>query len=147
MAKVKIDSDTIKIMSLFEKVTGARLKDCIVNGKIIFIVYPTQSGIAIGKNGSNIKKLERMLKKRCVVVEYSNDKVQFTISLIWPIKAEEVLENNGFIEIKCNDIQTKSVLIGREHRNINFFENVLKRHFNINGIRIVSSKMKGDKNI
>ena len=132
MVKAKINLEVIKIMALFESVTGARLKDCVVDDKAYFIVQPNQSGIAIGRNGANIKKVESLIKKKSIVIEYSEDKLQFA-------KNVANIHGNlkiGIIEIKCNDVQTKSILIGRGRQNINFIESMIKRHFNISSIAV-----------
>ena len=138
MGKAKISLEVIKIMALFESVTGARLKDCVVDNNIAyFIVHPNQSGIAIGRNGANIKKMESLIKKKSIVIEYSEDKLQFiknVANIHGNLKIESVSENNGVIEIKCNDTQTKSIIIGRGRQNINFIESMIKRHFNISSI-------------
>jgi len=139
VVKAKINLEVIKIMALFESVTGARLKDCVVDDKAYFIVQPNQSGIAIGRNGANIKKVESLIKKKSIVIEYSEDKLQFAknvANIHGNLKIENVSENNGIIEIKCNDVQTKSILIGRGRQNINFIESMIKRHFNISSIAV-----------
>lgn len=137
MARAKINSDTLKLMALFESVTGARLKDCIANEKVIFIVQPNQLGIAIGKRGSNIRRVESLIKKKCIVKEYNNNKLKFIENIIEPIKAESVTENNGVIEIKCGDNKTRSVLIGRDRHNINFTAEIARRHFELKDIKVV----------
>ena len=137
MGKAKINLEVIKIMALFESVTGARLKDCVVDDRAYFIVQPNQSGIAIGRNGANIKKVESLIKKKSIVIEYSEDKLQFiknVVNIHGNLKIESVSETNGVIEIKCNDTQTKSIIIGRGRQNINFIESMIKRHFNISSI-------------
>ena len=133
---MKIDLETMKIMALFEKVTRARLKDCITNDNLLFIVYPNQSGIAIGKNGINIKKIERLLKKKAVVKEYSEDKIQFVKNLI-NVEVEGIEEIDGVIEIKTKDNQSRSILIGRDKQNLKHLEEVVKRHFDIDEVKVV----------
>ena len=64
MARIKYNIDVMKYMSLFESLTGAKIKDCIVNDTIIFIVHENEMGKAIGKHGSNIKRVENALKKK-----------------------------------------------------------------------------------
>ena len=46
-------------MSMFQSVTGATAKDCIIDDKmdrVIFVINPGEMGLAIGKNGVVIKK-------------------------------------------------------------------------------------------
>ena len=59
----------MRYISLFESLTGAKVKDCIVNDIVIFIVHENEMGKAIGKQGSNIKRIENILKKKIKLVE------------------------------------------------------------------------------
>ena len=55
MTKIKYDANIMKYMSLFESITRVKLKDCIADDKLTFIVEEGGIGRAIGKNGSNAK--------------------------------------------------------------------------------------------
>jgi len=64
---IKITADEMRYIALFENVSGASVKDCIIDeegGRAIFIVNPGQVGVAIGKGGRNIHTLERMTGKK-----------------------------------------------------------------------------------
>jgi len=63
--KIKYDENLIKYISVFESITNTKLKDCIAeDDRLLFIVEEGQIGKAIGKQGSNIRRLEDLLKKR-----------------------------------------------------------------------------------
>ena len=64
MSKIKYDSESMKLITLFESMTGAKVKDCIANDKLVFVMEENEMGRAIGKNGINIKRLENKLKKK-----------------------------------------------------------------------------------
>ena len=58
--QIKLTSDELRLMSLFQSVTSATARDCIVDEKmdrVIFVVNKGQMGLAIGKGGSTIKQL------------------------------------------------------------------------------------------
>ncbi|MEK6982951.1 MAG: NusA-like transcription termination signal-binding factor [Nanoarchaeota archaeon] len=137
MNKIKFDSNLIKLMILFESRTGAKVKDCIANKKLIFVVEESEMGKAIGKNGINIKKMEHELRRRIKLVEYSSDVLQFIKNIIYPIEAPIIEEVNGTIIIHGKDSSTKSLLVGRERQNINHLTALVKRYFKINEIRVV----------
>jgi len=87
--KIKLSSEDIGYINLFENVTKAGVKDCIVDAqreKIMFVVNEGQAGIAIGKNGINIKNLQERVKKRIEILEYSNDPIKFLSNVFRPIK-------------------------------------------------------------
>jgi len=125
----------MQYISIFESLTAAKVKDCIVNEQILFIVNENDMGKAIGKHGSTIKRIENMLKKKIRLVEFSSDIVQFVQNLIYPIKAKEIKEEGGIANIYCNDVKSKGMLIGRDRRNINFVNDVVKRHFEVEEVK------------
>ena len=52
---VRLSAESIRYLTLFESITGASIKDCIVqDDKIIFVVKKGDMGIAIGKGLSLI---------------------------------------------------------------------------------------------
>ncbi|MDF2767475.1 MAG: archaeal NusA family domain containing protein [Nitrososphaeraceae archaeon] len=58
--KIKLTSDELRLMSLFQSITSATARDCIFDermDRVIFIVHKGHMGLAIGKGGSTIKKL------------------------------------------------------------------------------------------
>lgn len=137
MNKIKFDSESMKLIALFESMTRAKVKDCIVNDKLIFIVEENEMGKAIGKNGANIKRMENMLKKKIKLVEFSNDALKFIRNFIYPIEVLDIKQENGTITIHGKDTSTRAMLIGRERQNINHTTNIVRRYFDVKEIRVV----------
>jgi N utilization substance protein A len=137
VARIKYNSDVMKYISLFESLTGAKVKDCVANDSILFIVHENEMGRAIGKSGSNIKRAENALKKKLRLVEFSNDILQFVQNLIYPFKAKEIKEEEGIITIYADDTKTRGMLIGRDRHNINSITEIVKRYFDITEIKVV----------
>ena len=117
--------------------TGARVKDCIINEKIMFIVEENEMAKAIGRNGANIKKVEMALKKKVRLVEFSNDVYKFVKNIVYPIEIKGVSQEDGAIVIQGKDNSTKALLLGREKKNIKHLSNIVKRYFNIKEIKVV----------
>ena len=126
----------MQYISLFESLTGAKVKDCIVNGTIFFIVHENEMGKAIGKQGLNIKRVENTLKKKIRLVEFSNNVLQFVGNLIAPIKAKEIKEEDGIITIYGNDTKSKGILIGRDRHNLNQINDIVKRYFDVKEVKV-----------
>jgi len=137
VARIKYNSDVMNYISLFESLTGAKVKDCIANDNITFIVHENEMGKAIGKEGSNIKRVENTFKKKIRLAEFNNDVCQFVKNLIYPIKAKEIKEEDGIVTIYGNDTKTKGMLIGRDRHNINLISGIVKRYFKISEIKVV----------
>ena len=71
--KIKLSSDQLKLMSMFQEISGAMAKDCVVDEKmnrVIFIVNKGEMGLAIGKNGQSIKKIKKSVGQDVDFVEY-----------------------------------------------------------------------------
>ena len=137
MNRIKYDSDSIKLITLFESMTGAKVKDLIAGEKLIFIIKEGEMGKAIGKNGVNIKRMEDKLKKKIRLIEFSNDVLQFIKNVIHPLEASDIKNDGGIINIYGKDVHTKSMMVGREHQNINNLKDIVKRYFEINEIKVL----------
>ncbi len=137
MIKIKYDMDLMKYMSLFETLTQAKLKDCILGERLLFIVEEGQMGKAIGKKGVNVKKIEGVLKKKIRLVEYSSDVLQFVRNLVYPLNVNEVKREEDCVVIAAPDTNTRSLLIGRDRNNLNELKTIVKRYFDVEDIKVV----------
>ena len=124
-------------MAFFESKTGAKVKDCIPNDKLIFIIGENEMGRAIGKNGANIKKMERLLKKKIKLTEFSNDALQFARNLAYPAEISDAKIEDGVITLSGRDTATRAMLIGRERQNINHLTEIVKRYFDVKEIKVI----------
>ncbi|MBL7054784.1 NusA-like transcription termination signal-binding factor [Candidatus Woesearchaeota archaeon] len=137
MTRIKYDADLMNIIRLFENMTGAKLKDCISNERIVFIVEENEIGRAIGKHGVNIKRLENMLKKKIKVIEFSQNVLQFIKNLLYPLQVLNIENNDNIITITGPDTKTKGLIIGRNKQNLNNLISAVKRYFDVGDIRVV----------
>ena len=137
MSRVKYNSEMIKLMMLFESMSGAKVKDCISNDKVLFIVGENDMGRAIGKNGANIKKFENKLKKKVKLAEFSSDAAQFVRNLAYPAEISDVKNENGTITIHGKDANSRAMLIGKERQNLNHMTEIVRRYFDVKEIRVV----------
>jgi len=131
VTKIKYSLDIMKYISMFESLTGARVKDCIVNDGIIFIIEQNEMGKAIGKKGANIKRIEGILKKKIKLIEYNDDVSKFIVNLIFPLRVKDIKEEEGVVSISVDDTKTKGMLIGRDKNKINSVNEIVKRYFKV----------------
>ena len=135
MNKIVYTSDLIKVMSLFESFTHARLRDCLVTPSgYLFVVEQNEMGKAIGSRGCNVRKLEGLLKKRVKIVEFSDNPVSFIKNLIYPLQTSDVSPVDDKLVLTATDIKTRGLLIGRNASNLRGFEDVVKRYFPVREI-------------
>ncbi|MCK5629262.1 MAG: NusA-like transcription termination signal-binding factor [Nanoarchaeota archaeon] len=138
MSKIKFDIESIKLMTLFESITRSHVKDMIIReGALIFIVMPGEIGKAIGKKAGNIKKLERISKKKIRIIEYRDDLEKFARNVIMPLKVNNIDIEGKIVTMTSPDSQTRGLLIGRAAVNLRNFESIVKRYFDIDEIKIV----------
>ena len=131
MSRLKLDQETLGLSSLMEKRTHARIKDCFQDKEtIFFVVARGDMGKALGKGAENVKRIQQELDKRVRLIEYRDNVVDFVKSIIYPIKVEEVVEEEGIVFIKDSRKKTKSMLIGREGKNLVLINRAVKRFFN-----------------
>jgi NusA-like KH domain protein len=132
LGRLKLDPDALGISSLFERVTGVKVKDCFKDSETLyFIVAPGTIRKAVGKGGENIKRIQLKMDKRVKVIEYRDDVISFVGSVIYPITVEEIIQDDDVIFIKDSHKKTKSLLIGRDGKNLQIINRAVKRFFNV----------------
>ncbi|HLD86978.1 MAG TPA: NusA-like transcription termination signal-binding factor [Candidatus Nanoarchaeia archaeon] len=135
MAKITFDATTLKTMALFEEVTGARIKD-FVPSDMIFIIEAGDMGRAIGKNASNVKRVEMLLKRPISLIEFSDNISQFIKNLVHPADVLSVENEEGNITIRPRDARSKGMIFGRDRSKLTLIKEVLKRHFAVKDVRV-----------
>ncbi|MBD3304041.1 NusA-like transcription termination signal-binding factor [Candidatus Woesearchaeota archaeon] len=137
-AKIVYDMNAMKFMSLFERITRAKLKDCIVReNMILFIVQPGEIGKAVGSKGINVRKLEKALNKKVKVVEFSPEPVNFIKNLVHPLKVKEITEDEGVYTLTPLDLKTRGMLIGRNASHLRAYEDIARRYFPVKELKVV----------
>ena len=122
--KIKLTSDELRLISLFQSITSATARDCIVDEKmerVIFIVNKGQMGLAIGKGGATIKQLQNVVAKKVELVEYSDDASEFICNtlnsdMINQVKINERMDGTKQAVVIV-DAKKKGIVVGREGRN------------------------------
>ncbi len=133
---IKYSSDEIETITMFEEMTDATVKDCIVNeDNITLLIKQGELGLAIGKKGSIINKVKKRLGKEINVYEYSDDLKEFISNLFYPIEPQKIEENNGKIEVKVKPNDKKRA-IGRKGKKIKKVKELTKRHYDIDTIKV-----------
>ncbi len=140
---IKITADEMRYIALFESVSGASVKDCIVDeegSRVIFIVNPGQVGVAIGRGGRNIHTLEKMTGKKQEIIEYSEDPAQFIKNALKPAVVKEVRVSERTdgkrIAVVTVSPKDKGVAIGKNGKNAERLRFLAKRYFNIQNVSI-----------
>ncbi|MBX5321758.1 MAG: NusA-like transcription termination signal-binding factor [Candidatus Bathyarchaeota archaeon] len=141
---IKFTSTEMKYIALFESISGANVKDCIVDeeqGRVIFVVKEGDLGAAIGRGGRNIRLLERMTGKKHEIIEHSDDPAQFIKNALKPAMVQEVRiterTDGKTIAVVTVHPRDKGVAIGKNGRNAERLRMLVKRYFQIQNVSIV----------
>jgi N utilization substance protein A len=142
---IKLTTDQMRMMSLFQNVTGATARDCVEDEKqsrVIFVVNTGKMGLAIGKGGAHIKSLQNIVKKSVELVEFDEDPAKFLTNLLNSKLVSEVKINkraDGSKQaIVMVDPRKKGIVVGREGRNAEKARLLAKRYFDITSVLINS---------
>jgi N utilization substance protein A len=153
MTEIKLTSDELRLMSLFQSITSATTRDCIVDDKmdrVIFVVNKGQMGLAIGKGGSTIKQLQNMVAKKIELVEFSDDAAEFirnmlNADMINDVRISERADGTKQAVVTV-DPRKKGAVVGREGRNAEKARLLAKRYFQISNVLIVGPEQGNSSN-
>ena len=146
---IKLSTDQMRLISLFQNVTKVTAHDCIDDEKqdrIIFVVNTGKMGLAIGKGGSNIKSLHNILKRNVELVEYFDDPVKFLKNMLNPKLVNDVRldkkQDGSLHAVVIVDPVKKGIVVGREGRHAEKARLFAKRYFDISNVLISSHEIK-----
>ena len=138
--RIKLTSDEMQCIALFENVTGATAKDCLIDEKaerIIFIAKQGEMGLAIGKAGRNIQTLRRMTGRQVEIVEQAETPEQLIKNSLAPASVKDIRFTEKperkivVVEVEPRD---KALAIGKNGRTIEKTRMLAKRYFQIDHV-------------
>jgi len=139
-ARIKLTSDEMKCIALFESITGATAKDCLIDEKserIIFLAKQGEMGLAIGRAGKNIQALRKMTGRQVEVVEQADTPEQLIRNALAPAKVRDIRITEKperkivVVEVEPRD---KALAIGKNGRTIDKTRVLAKRYFQIDHV-------------
>jgi len=140
---IRLTSKEMRYIALFESITGATVRDCIVDdelNRIIFVVKEGEIGVAIGRGGKNIRLLERMTSKKHEIIEHSENPAQFIKNALKPARVNEIRiterPDGKSIAVVAVNPRDKGVAIGKNGRNAERIRFLAKRYFQIQNVNI-----------
>jgi N utilization substance protein A len=116
--------------------TRATALDCLIDDRfdrVIYVIRPGDMGLAIGKKGDNIKRLQNVLGKRIEMVEYAETPEAFITNIFKPAEVtgiERPLED-GPVNVFVRQRSDLGIAIGKAGCNIEKARMLCKRFFAI----------------
>lgn len=138
---VTYDTDMIRMINLFESVTGVEAIQAIIEeDNAYFIVPEGKAGMAIGKGGKVVQKLQNKLDKNVKIYEYSDNVGKFLNNLV-PTdlrgvdidEDEETGEKTVTITVPRDK---KGRVVGKNGSKIEAIRTVLARTHNVSEVKV-----------
>lgn len=135
---IEFTTETIRLLTLFENITNVPVRDCFMNNDVIYyIVEEGKIGLAIGKDGSSIKNVEKVTGKKVKVFEYSTDPATFVKNIIPQCKEVRMINDKDRITVEVRVSRNdRGYVIGRGGEKIKIYKEILKRAHNISEIQV-----------
>ena len=140
--RIRLTGEEMRYIALFESITGATSKDCLIddkNDRIIFVAKEGEMGLAIGKAGKNITMLRKMTGRQIEVVENADTPEQLIKNSLSPARIREIRITEKpekkivVVEVEPRD---KAMAIGKNGRTIDKTRMLAKRYFQIDHVVI-----------
>ncbi len=130
MNRLKLDQEVLGLCSIVERVTHARVIDGFnENDMYYFVVGTGEIGKAIGERGINVQRFQQEFGKRVRMIEYNDNVAQFVKNVIYPLRVERIEVKEKEVVLSDSNKKTKSLLIGRESKNLDMINRAVKRFF------------------
>ncbi|HEV2227254.1 MAG: NusA-like transcription termination signal-binding factor [Thaumarchaeota archaeon] len=145
MPEIKLSSDELSLMSMFQGMTGATARDCVIDEKrnrVIFVIAKGQMGLAIGKDGASVKKIERTVRRPVEVVEWADDveglvKNSLGARFVQEVRVSDRLDGTKGVVVIV-DSRKKGAVLGLGGKNAEKVRLLARRYFDINNVQITS---------
>ena len=130
---------------MFQGMTGATARDVVVDEKrdrVIFVIAQGQMGLAIGKEGASVKKIERTVRKPVEVVEWADDVeglVRNTLGAkcVQEVRVSDRLDGTKGVVVVV-DSTKKGAVLGIGGKNAEKLRLLAKRYFDVGNLQITS---------
>lgn len=143
MGTVKLGTDDIRYITIFENMTGAVVKDCLIesDNRVVFVVKQGDIGLAIGRGGATIQRVRNLICRDIEVVEHASDPSMFIKNVLKPAEVRRVhittRKDGKRIALIDVDEKDRGLAIGKGGRNIQRAKILAKRHHEIEDVIIV----------
>jgi N utilization substance protein A len=108
--------------------------DCLIDerfDRVIYVIKPGDMGLAIGKKGDNIRKMQKVLGRRIEMVEYAEDEKTFIANIFRPAEVlmSSETEAGGKINVVVGKKSDLGIAIGKGGSTIEKARLLVKRFF------------------
>ncbi|MEM3422004.1 MAG: NusA-like transcription termination signal-binding factor [Candidatus Hadarchaeum sp.] len=140
---IKFTAEEMRYIASFEGLTGARVRDCIINdfgGNVTFVVNKGDFGMAVGRGGDKVKRARRLIGRGIEVIEYSEDPVEFLKNALLPARVQSVKiveKGEKKVALVSVELQDKGLAVGRGGKKIQIAKKLAERHHGISDVILI----------
>lgn len=107
--------------------------DCIIDerfGRVIYIIKKGDMGLAIGKKGENIRRMQNVLGKRIEMVESADNEEEFIRNIFKPIQISRIFHEGepGTIHVVLERKSDLAMSIGKGGCNVEKAKILMRRY-------------------
>jgi len=138
MATATYDTEMIRNINMFESITDVEVIDCIIKDEEAYFIVPEgKAGMAIGKGGKIVQKVQDKLGKNVKIYEYSDNLGKFINNLV-PTDLRGVnIEDNDEKKVKIKvPNENKGKVVGRDGEKIQSIRQILARTHSVDQVNI-----------
>jgi N utilization substance protein A len=139
MANVTYDTDMLRAINMFESITGVDTLEAVIKDDEAYFVVPEgKAGMAIGKGGKVIQKVQRKLDKDVKVYEYSDNIGKFLNNLLpADIRGVDIEEEEDEKTVEINvSRENKGRVVGKNGSKIESVREILERTHNVDEVTV-----------
>jgi len=116
--------------------TRSTALDCVIDDRfdrVIYVIRQGDMGLAIGKKGENIRRLQNVLGKRIEMVEYAESPEAFIANIFKPAEVTGIEKNGeeGPVNVLVNKKNDLGIAIGKAGCNIEKARILCRRFCNL----------------
>ena len=139
MVTATYDTQMIRTLNMFESLTDVEARDCIINDEEAYFIVPEgKAGMAIGKGGKVVQKVQDQIGKTVKIYEYHDNVGAFVNNLVpGDIRGVTVEDEEGHKKVSISvPNSNKGKVLGREGERIETIREVLARTLNVNEVKV-----------
>jgi len=135
MVTATYDTQMIRTLNMFESITDVEARDCIIKEDEAYFIVPNgKAGMAIGKGGKVVQRVQDQLGKTVKIYEYNDNVGAFVNNLVpGDIRGVDIDEKKVTIDVPNSN---KGKVLGKNGERIESVREILKRTHNVDEVKV-----------
>lgn len=139
MATATYDTEMIRTINMFESITDVEARDCLIKDEEAYFIVPEgKAGMAIGKGGKIVQKVQDQLGKDVKIYEYNDNLGAFINNLVpTDLRGVDIKEENGQKTVTISvPRDNKGRVVGKDGSKIDAIRDILARTHNVDDVTV-----------